>query len=48
MDEYRVVRRVLVNKVMNVKIAVFRDMTTCSLLERYQHFGLTCYLHLLS
>jgi hypothetical protein len=33
MDEYRVVWRVLVNKIMDVKIAVFRDMTACSLVD---------------
>jgi len=48
MNEYRVVWRVVVNKVMNVKIAVFRDMTVCSLVDRCQHYGLTFCLHLLS
>ena len=36
----------LVKKIMNVKIAVFRDMTSCSLVDRYEHFGLTFCLHL--
>jgi hypothetical protein len=29
-----------------IKIAVFWDMTPCSLVGRYEHFGGTCCLHL--
>jgi hypothetical protein len=31
---------------VNIKNAAYRDVTPCSLVERYQYFGGTRYLHL--
>jgi hypothetical protein len=33
---------------LNMKITVFCDITSCSLVDRYQFFGATCCLHLQS
>jgi hypothetical protein len=31
--------------VLFIKVRVFHDVTSCSLVDRYQCFGRTCYLH---
>jgi hypothetical protein len=36
-----------VPKAMTMNIIVFWDMIQCSVVDRYQHFGETCCLHLL-